>query len=531
MLHRAPKEYFMLVKKGFVLFLLCFWAYCATANTGKYRCTWRDNPSTTMVIGWQQVSGDDPILYYDIADKGADAAKYTKQQDPDNTTDAKGMTHKFVRLSGLKPNTTYYFLIKDSESTSKRMSFQTAPDNPDTRLSVIAGGDSRNAREVRAKSNKLVAKLRPNVVLFGGDMTDADKDDEWQEWLEDWQQSIAADGRMTPILVCRGNHESINATLIDLFDLAADNLYYSMSLGGNLLRIYTLNSFLPAGGDQKTWLASDLEQHKNAIFKLAQYHLPMRPHVNGKENNNEEVLHWANLFNKYQVNVAVECDAHVIKYTYPIRPSSTTGSTDGFIRDDERGTVYIGEGTWGAPLRTANNNRVWTRNSESFHGFHWLWIDKNKIEIRTVRTALSDKAAALTSKNIFDIPAGLEIWKPSNGDVVTIMAQKTAAETANTPAPTGNEDTDNVDWEKITKITIEPTEKAIHIKYSLPTEGEVRFRLLNLRLGEVGFKEFKKQSVGGHDELLPIDKLPKGRYFLIVKSNKKVAARYVLVRK
>lgn len=516
----------LLCTKTSVLFLsfgLCVTSLCA--NTAKYRCTWRENPATTMVIGWEQVSGEKPELYFDVLDKGIDVSKYAKKQSPNNQTDAKGMNNHFVRLSGLKPNTVYYFVIKDSEGTSKRMSFQTAPDNADTRLSVVAGGDSRNAREIRVKSNKLVAKLRPHVVLFGGDMTDADEDNEWQEWLNDWQQSISIDGRLTPILVCRGNHESINATLVELFDLAADNMYYALSLGGNLLRIYTLNSFLPPGGDQKAWLNTDLDQNKNAIFKVAQYHLPMRPHVNGKENNDDEVLHWANLFNKYQVNLAVECDAHVIKYTYPIRPSATSGSVDGFVRDDERGTVYIGEGAWGAPLRTANNNRAWTRNSESFHGFHWIWIDKSKMEVRTVRAASAEKTVALTAKNIFDVPAGLELWKPSNGGIVTINAPKTTAATI------GNEDTDNVDWEKITKLTCDPTTKSIHVKYNLATASEVRFRLLNLRLNEVGSKAFPIQTIGPHDELLAVDKVPAGRYFLIIKAGKKIAARYVVIKK
>jgi acid phosphatase type 7 len=511
------------------LLLISLFSTSLCANTGKYRCTWRDNPSTTMVIGWEQISGEDPELFYDLVDKGVDATKYAKKQAPNNNTDAKSMNNQFVRLTGLKPNTTYYFIIKDSEGVSKRMNFQTAPDNPDTRLSIVAGGDSRNAREIRAKSNKLVAKLRPNVVLFGGDMTDADEDNEWKEWLDDWQYSIAADGHLTPILVCRGNHESINATLIDLFDLAAENMYYALNLGGNLLRVYTLNSFLPPGGDQKAWLNADLEQNKNTVFRMAQYHLPMRPHVNGKENNDEQVLHWANLFNKYQVSLAVECDAHVIKYTYPIRPSLMPGATDGFVRDDERGTVYVGEGTWGAPLRTANNNRAWTRNSEAFHGFHWIWVDKTKMEVRTVRSASAEKCVALTSKNIFDVPAGLELWKPSNGGILTIMAAKTTATDNN--ANIGNEDTDNVDWEKIPKLTCDPTIKNIHVKYNLTTASDVKFRLLNLRLGEVGSKVFPAQAVGAHDELLAVDKVPVGRYFLIIKAGKKIAARYVVIKK
>ena len=131
----------------------------------------------------------------------------------------RGMNNYFVRLRNLQPSTTYYFVIQDSEGCSKRMSFKTAPDNPYERLSIIAGGDSRNYREARQNANKIVAKLRPHCVMFGGDMTGADSDEQWKMWMDDWQLTIARDGRITPIIVTRGNHEQDNRSLVNLFDV------------------------------------------------------------------------------------------------------------------------------------------------------------------------------------------------------------------------------------------------------------------------------------------------------------------------
>ena len=62
------------------------------------------------------------------------------------------------------------------------MSFKTAPDNPYERLSIIAGGDSRNHRKARCKANFLVSKLRPHAVMFGGDMTGGDIERQWKVW-------------------------------------------------------------------------------------------------------------------------------------------------------------------------------------------------------------------------------------------------------------------------------------------------------------------------------------------------------------
>lgn len=108
------------------------------------------------------------------------------------------------------------------------------------------------------------------------------------------------------------------------------------------------------------------------------------------------------------------------KITWPIRPSNDPGSSEGFIRDDQNGTVYAGEGGWGAPLRDCNDIKPWTRNSGSFNQFSWIFVDENQMEIRTVRIADSDVVMEVDSDNIFRAPTGLSTWNPSNGDVVIV---------------------------------------------------------------------------------------------------------------
>ncbi len=100
------------------------------------------------------------------------------------------MKNHFVDLSGLKPATAYYFIIKDSEGTSERFWFKTFPNDPKEPLSIIAGGDSRINQTTRQKANKMVAKLRPHAIIFAGDMTDQDSGMEWINWFNDWQYTI-----------------------------------------------------------------------------------------------------------------------------------------------------------------------------------------------------------------------------------------------------------------------------------------------------------------------------------------------------
>jgi acid phosphatase type 7 len=491
------------------------------AKTERYRAMWREDPSTTIVIGWQQVSGNTPVLYYDTKDNGVSFEKYAMQKVPDKTVDFKGMKNVFVRLEGLRPNTLYHCIIKDSEGLSRKMSFQTAPNTPETRLSIIAGGDSRNMRETRIKANKLVGKLRPLAVFFGGDMSDSNSTLEWREWLDDWQHSITPEGRLTPIVASLGNHEESPETLINLFDIPSDEAYYALTFGGSLLRLYTLNSFSPPAGEQKTWLKTDLERHNDVLFKIAQYHLPIRPHVLGKESNQEQYIHWAPLFGKYDVKLAIECDAHVAKYTFPIRPSTSDGAVEGFIRDDLHGTVYIGEGGWGAPLRQANRNRNWTRNSESINQFHWLWIDKNKIEVRSVRVECADRVIPSATKNPFELVQGLDLWKPNNGEVV-VISRSDAPKQATDP----DEETD---VEALPKLVAEKGN--LEINFTLSEPSEVKVRIMNLRLGELQVISIPKLPAGKNSEIIRFDKVPPGKYVIAIRTPRKLLARYLVIKK
>jgi hypothetical protein len=385
----------------------------------KFRAMWREDPATTMVIGWNQLSGQHPVMLIDVIDHGEDASAYAQIVEPSYTNSGKDMNNHFIRLRNLHPNTVYYFLIRDSEGTSRRYSFKTLPDNPNERLSIIAGGDSRNNVEARREANFLVSKLRPHCIMFGGDMTGGDSALEWQKWLEDWQLTIARDGRIIPIIVTRGNHESSNQSLIDMFDVKARDLYYALTLGGNLVRIYTLNSMIPSGGSQKAWLERDLKANPNTIWKFAQYHKTIRPHTSKKRNHNEQYSDWAGTFYQHRINLVVESDAHVVKSTWPIRPSRNGDA--GFERDDVTGTVYVGEGCWGAPLRPSDSDKSWTRNSGSFNQFKWIFIDKNKIEVRTVKTDGARTVGNVSPQNVFQEPSNLKLWNPSNGSVITIL--------------------------------------------------------------------------------------------------------------
>ncbi len=395
----------------------------AWSVTDKYRLVWStDNTATTMTVAWCQPSGSSPIVCYGTSDLGTNWSLYPNQNPPNRSVDDyKGMNHRFARLTGLQPNTNYYFVVKDSDGTSARFWFRTLPNDPTVPLSVISGGDSRSNQVPRQNANLMVSKLRPHFVAFGGDMVEIGTNSEWQQWMNDWQLTISPDGRMYPVVVARGNHELESAIPYNMFDTPHPDMYFALSFGGNLLRLYTLNTEIVVSGTQGLWLVNDLEANPQIQWKMAQYHRSTRPHTTSKSNIEAQYNAWSVPFYQHGVQLVVECDAHVVKNTYPIRPTYTAGHEEGFVRDDCNGTVYIGEGCWGAPLRNPNYNRYWTRGSAAFNEFKWIKIDQNRMEVRTVMVDNAGSVGSVNDAQPFTAPTNLQLWTMPDGENTLII--------------------------------------------------------------------------------------------------------------
>jgi PKD repeat protein len=413
------------------IFLFC--AITASATTARYRLMFNTDPATTVTIAWDQQSGSAPAVYYGTTDFGTNWASYPNNVAPYRSTTFKGMSNQFAVLTGLTPNTAYYFVIKDSQGTSTRMWFKTAPNVNTERLSFIAGGDSRSGTTQRQNSNRMVGKLRPHAVLFGGDLTNGATTAETQQWMDDWQLHIGTDGRIIPLVVAYGNHENYDGDgltyLNSLFDTPADG-YFAVTFGGDLFRFYTLNTELMPGCEvpnatkrtqQANWLATDLAANASVIWKGAQYHRPMVPHQSSKSNGPDWYSDWAMNFYNYGVRLVVECDAHVVKHTYPVVPTGS-GTNFNMSTTDPNAITFIGEGSWGT-VRPGDDPQSFTRDIGSFYGFHWVFVDDCTIEIRTIDTQNPTSVSTVSDANIFAPPAGINIWTPSNtpSGVVTIV--------------------------------------------------------------------------------------------------------------
>lgn len=411
------------MNKFFSLLLIVLSCSQLQAEVRFMRVMFYGDASTNAVIGWDQVSGEGPTLFFDTV--RPNDFEFTKEAPITCTNHSKGMHNHFVTLENLKPNTAYYFSIKDSDGYSKIFYFYTAPNSPKETLSFVGGGDSRTRSDVRRLANKMVEKLKPHAVLFAGDYTGFDTQKEWLQWFTDWELTIGEDGRIIPIVPTRGNHEKTNKVMVDIFYVPSKRVHYSSQFGGTLFNVVVLNSEIWKSGAQTWFLRGDLKDHEHFNWQMPMYHRPMRPHVSHKKEMQTQYKHFLPVFEKFKnVRIALECDSHTCKSTWPILKSKDKLADEGFIRDDEKGIIYVGEGCWGAPPRKADDLKSWTRDAEMNDSFKWFFVSKSKIEVRTVLYSNVNEVEHLQNNNRFDMPLNIQIWNPSNGAVVTIEPRK-----------------------------------------------------------------------------------------------------------
>jgi len=400
--------------------------------TDKYRLIWNADPKTTMTIAWNQKQGEGHVRY-------GLTKELRSSLSPSRKVEYRGMNNNFARLKRLLPNSRYYFKVCTQKNCSELMYFKTAPKENKT-FTFISGGDSRSIPRGRIRGNILVSKLRPLFIVHGGDFSMNGTTKEWKRWLDEWQVTKSTDGRVYPLIVTHGNHENADLEMLHkLFDIPHKDAYYKIDF--DLMSLYTLNTEIEPYVEsynfvlkdytkwkaQKKWLTKMLKEDKKK-WKVISYHRPLRPHRASKKEGKLRYSDWSPLFYKYGVNLVIESDSHLVKYTEPLKPD--INGDEGFVVDREKGTTYIGEGSWGAPTRKNDDDKSWTLDSGQFWQFKHVTVNVNNLEIRTVKfgdeqndynassvTEITQNGQNLDAKIL---PKNLDLWNSKVGKILII---------------------------------------------------------------------------------------------------------------
>lgn len=429
----------------------------AFGATTHHRVVWDGNPASEAVIGFSP-NGSSNSAYVKFG-YSTDENTWTNASVNATRTFAGSLQSSFVRLTGLNANSAVYYRVCDSSGCGDRFWFKTAPTD-NSSFVAIAGGDTRTGWTTRREGNELIAKIRPLFIMHGGDFTNSNNASEMNEFFSDWQLTYSNDTvnniqykRIYPILPTHGNHEDNNySTLCQVFGVEyrnsgcnAHDTYGAVEISP-LLRVYTLNSQFQNSGwssyatAMNNWFANDLATDGDAVaWRFAQYHKPMYPHYSGKSDNPTLFNWWADEFYNESMNLVVESDTHINKITEALKPSgsSFTSTTTG-------GTVYVGEGSWGAPARSANDPKSWTIDLASIQQFKVLSVQSAKVEVRTAQFDGNASTLSRTDRanDPLALPSNVNWWNANGvGEVLTLVKDandRTIIDTGSTGGGGGN---------------------------------------------------------------------------------------------
>ncbi|MDX1694152.1 MAG: metallophosphoesterase family protein [Ketobacteraceae bacterium] len=332
-----------------MLSLALFLSACEKLPRGPYL----QNPTTeSIVVKWRT---DDSVIGQ-VA-YGLSANNLNQVTSPGGAT-----TNHEVTLTGLLPDTTYYYQVINDEAASADVhSFITPHDaGDDTPFRVWLIGDSgtadANAAAVRdafydfngGPQTDLWIMLGDNAYTFG-------TDNEYQRAVFDMYPDTLSS---TPLYSTIGNHEVMTtggAPYYDIFTLpttgeaggipSGTEAYYSFDYGNvHFICLDSEKASRAVNGAMYTWLETDL-QANTQDWTVVFFHQP--PYSKGSHDS-DDILEYhirdmrenfTPLFDQYGVDFVFNGHSHAYERSYPI--AGHTGKSRTF---EESMKVFTGDG-------------------------------------------------------------------------------------------------------------------------------------------------------------------------------------------
>ena len=232
------------------------------------------------------------------------------------TTEAKVPTHVHnVKLTGLRPNTTYHYRAALGGVKTADYTFGTAVE-PGTNYRFVCMGDFRSNGPVHDQSAAMAAKANPRFLVYGGDLCDKPDYNAWKAiFFRPNQLGLIA---KVPFFNTPGNHEQWHKNT-EAFTQAPESpsgtqAYYSFDYGD--IHFLSLNTELPCtpGSPQYEFAAKDLAATKG-IWKIVSCHKPAFSGRADKSGEFEDLKAMvANVFEPNKVDLVVSGHNHYYQH-------------------------------------------------------------------------------------------------------------------------------------------------------------------------------------------------------------------------
>jgi len=247
-----------------------------------------------------------------------------------------------IKLTNLRVATTYYYRVSYGETTLKPASFTTTPEPGTRNWRLVAYGDNRTYPETHRKIVNQIIQLNPSIIIHSGDLVS--RGDEYEHWKEQYFDPMRGLAENITVFPCLGNHERNSNYYYDYMSLPDENeeVYYSFDYGN--AHIIALNSNADdapfgLGETQTQWLIKDLEENKDAEWKIVFFHHPLF-RCSPTRGIEPQRWVWQEVFEKHGIDMVINGHDHYYQRTYAI------GNYQG---KPSRGVYHFISGGGGAP--------------------------------------------------------------------------------------------------------------------------------------------------------------------------------------
>jgi len=294
---------------------------------------------TSIVIMWETDSAAGSRVDFGLA-----APDESYVEDPTLVT-----IHE-MQLTGLTPDTPYYYTVTSDEVTSPQSTFATAPET-ERSFRFVAYGDTRTDAGAHAAVIQAIIASEPEFVLHSGDLvSDGDNKTVWGPEFFDPAYYLMIN---TPLLPIIGNHEGSGNLFRDFFSLGDNDDWFAFSYSNvRFIGLNTHNASYSPGSDQYNWLAGYYEGEEwvpgelesaectSADWQIVYFHHPPYTATSSHSDEIGVQTHLVPLFEEHGVDMVFNGHSHA------------------YERYFNNGIYYIVTGGGGAPLASLVEDTV-----------------------------------------------------------------------------------------------------------------------------------------------------------------------------
>ncbi len=272
---------------------------------------------TTMTVMWESTVNGEATVHYGLEAK-LDQAVQGKAARTVTAGGTEFYLYK-VTINGLKPDTTYSYVVEQHGAKSNPKHFRTFDEHP-AKVRFVAYGDTRSNPDIHADIAKWFKSYEPDFILHTGDLVARGK--QYDLWEKEFFTPLANVIDEIPLLAAIGNHEDDGTNYLAQFHMADNELWYSFDAGP--VHFLALD-FRSEGKDepQYAFAEKDLMASK-APWKIVFLHIPMFNF--GGHNSTWGHEAYLPLLHKARVDLVVGGHSHFYERFKPLTSADDKGN-------------------------------------------------------------------------------------------------------------------------------------------------------------------------------------------------------------